>query len=65
MNSYFSQTSALSGKNVLRFIREVGDRMTNMAVRMEERDGWFEDRTAQIDALERHLLKLHDAAVQM
>ncbi len=37
---FFFQTSALSGKSVLRFIRDVSDKVTGMALRMEERDGW-------------------------
>lgn len=35
-----NQTSALSGKNVMKFITKGVDKMTNMTVRMEETDEW-------------------------
>ena len=52
-----NQTSALSGRNVLRMIRKVGD-----TGRMEETDRWFEEITAMLINLDSQLQKLHVAA---
>ena len=34
------QTSSLSGKNVMKFIAKVGDKVTNLTIKMEETDEW-------------------------
>ena len=56
-----NQTSALSGKSVIKLISKVGDKMVNMTVKMEETDTWFEEKTAHIDRLEANLRKLHSS----
>ena len=35
-----SQTASLSAKNVVKFISKVGERVTNMTIKMEETDEW-------------------------
>jgi sorting nexin-1/2 len=35
-----SQTSAISGKSVIKFINKVGDRVANITLKMEETDEW-------------------------
>ena len=35
-----NQTASLSGKNVMKFISRVGERVTSMTLKMEETDEW-------------------------
>ena len=35
-----NQTAALSGKNVMKVINKLGDKVTNMTLKMEETDEW-------------------------
>ncbi|TRY76925.1 hypothetical protein TCAL_10147 [Tigriopus californicus] len=56
-----NQTSTLSGKNVMRFISKSVDRVTNMTLKMEETDEWFEEKNHSIEQLDQHLRKLHSA----
>ena len=37
-----SQTSALSGKSVMKLITKVGDSLSTMTLKMEETDEWWE-----------------------
>jgi len=53
-----NQTAALSGKNVLKAITKLGDKVTQYATKMEETDQWFEDKTFVIDNLDNQLRKL-------
>merc|ERR1712241_853298 len=53
-----NQTAALSGKNVLKVISKLGDKVTNYATKMEESDQWFEDKTFVVDNLDQQLRKL-------
>jgi len=53
-----NSTSTLSGKNMMKLISKVGDRVTNYATKMEETDTWFEDKTMMIENLDTQLRKL-------
>jgi len=53
-----NQTSTLSGKNVMKLISKVGDRVTSYATKMEETDTWFEEKTLMIENLDTQLKKL-------
>merc|ERR1712013_427952 len=53
-----NQTSALSGKNVMKMISKVGDRVSAYTTKMEETDQWFEEKTVMIDNLDMQLRKL-------
>lgn len=53
-----NQTAALSGKNVLKAISKLGDKVTQYATKMEETDQWFEDKTFVIENLDNQLRKL-------
>ena len=53
-----NQTSALSGKSVLKAITKIGDRVTATITKMEETDQWFEDKTFVIENLDNQLRKL-------
>uniref|UniRef100_A0A915HPD0 PX domain-containing protein n=1 Tax=Romanomermis culicivorax TaxID=13658 RepID=A0A915HPD0_ROMCU len=56
-----SQTAALSGSGVMRFLGKVGSSLTKMNLRIEENDTWFQDKQEEIEDLEEQLKKLHDA----
>ena len=53
-----NQTAALSGKNVMKLISKVGDRVSQYTTKMEETDQWFEEKTVMIDNLDMQLRKL-------
>merc|ERR1719266_3196274 len=53
-----NQTAALSGKNVMKLISRVGDRVSQYTTKMEETDQWFEEKTVMIDNLDLQLRKL-------
>merc|ERR1719422_1173840 len=53
-----NQTAALSGKNVLKAISKLGDKVTQYATKMDETDQWFEDKTFVIENLDNQLRKL-------
>eukprot|EP00088_Acartia_fossae_P007330 TRINITY_DN13434_c0_g1_i1.p1 TRINITY_DN13434_c0_g1~~TRINITY_DN13434_c0_g1_i1.p1 ORF type:complete len:569 (+),score=186.17 TRINITY_DN13434_c0_g1_i1:40-1746(+) len=53
-----SQTSTLSSKSVMRMISKVGEKVVNYAVRMDETDQWFHEKTVMIDRLDDQLRKL-------
>eukprot|EP00092_Neocalanus_flemingeri_P024262 GFUD01026311.1.p1 GENE.GFUD01026311.1~~GFUD01026311.1.p1 ORF type:complete len:592 (-),score=249.04 GFUD01026311.1:184-1959(-) len=53
-----NQTSALSGKNVMKLISKVGDRVSLYTTKMEETDQWFEENTLMIENLDLQLRKL-------
>jgi len=53
-----NQTAALSGKNMMKVISKLGDRVSQYATKMEETDQWFEDKTFVIENLDSQLRKL-------
>merc|ERR1711892_1569283 len=53
-----NQTSALSGKSMMKMISKVGDRVSLYTTKMEETDHWFEEKTVMIDNLDLQLRKL-------
>lgn len=53
-----SQTATLSGRSVMRLINKVGDSITNITLKLEETDDWFEERHNMIEQLELQLKKL-------
>jgi len=53
-----NQTSALSGKNVMKLISKVGDKVSAYTTKMEETDTWFEEKTATVESLDTQLRKL-------
>lgn len=59
-----TNTSALSGAGMLKLFKNVTDSVNKMAVKMEETDQWFEEKTRQIDNLYVQFKKLH-ATVEM
>lgn len=56
-----SQTASLSAKNVVKFISKVGERVTNMTIKMEETDEWFEEKSEVMDQLDHQLRRLHSS----
>uniref|UniRef100_A0A0K2U341 PX domain-containing protein n=1 Tax=Lepeophtheirus salmonis TaxID=72036 RepID=A0A0K2U341_LEPSM len=54
-----NQTSALSSKSVMKLINKVGDKVSNLTLKMDETDEWFVEKTQFIDALDIQLKKLH------
>jgi len=60
-----NQTAALSGKNMLRAITKLGDKVNAYATKMEETDQWFEDKTFVIENLDQQLRKLLTATEAM
>ncbi|KAH0539525.1 sorting nexin-2 isoform X2 [Cotesia glomerata] len=56
-----TSTSALSGAGVMRLFNKVGETMNKITYKMDESDGWFEEKTAQIDSLDTQLRALHSA----
>merc|ERR1711915_599455 len=53
-----NQTAALSGKNMMKVISKLGDKVSQYATKMEETDQWFEEKTVMIDNLDLQLRKL-------
>jgi len=53
-----NQTSTLSGKNVMKLISKVGDKVSAYTTKMEETDTWFEEKTVMIENLDMQLRKL-------
>ena len=53
-----NQTAALSGKNVMKLITKVGDKVSQYTTKMEETDQWFEEKTNTIENLDIQLRKL-------
>ena len=53
-----NQTAALSGKNVMKLITKVGDKVSQYTTKMEETDQWFEEKTTMIENLDIQLRKL-------
>jgi len=53
-----NQTAALSGKNMMKVISKLGDKVSQYATKMEETDQWFEDKTFVIENLDSQLRKL-------
>ena len=60
-----NQTAALSGKNVMKMISKVGDRVSAYTTKMEETDTWFEEKTVTVENLDNQLRKLHVATEAM
>merc|ERR1719419_1885983 len=56
-----NQTMTFSGKNMMKIINKVGDSITNITLKLEETDDWFEEKTNTIEQLENQLRKLHQA----
>ena len=54
-----TNTSALSGAGMLKMFKNVTDSVTKIAVKMEETDQWFEEKTRQIENLYIQFKKLH------
>jgi len=60
-----NQTSALSGKNVMKLISKVGDKVSAYTTKMEETDTWFEEKTVMVENLDQQLRKLLVATESM
>ena len=60
-----NQTAALSGKNMMKVISKLGDRVSSITLKMEETDDWFEDKTMVIENLDTQLKKLLTATEAM
>jgi len=60
-----NQTAALSGKNMMKMISKVGDRVSAYTTKMEETDTWFEEKTVTVENLDNQLRKLHVATEAM
>lgn len=60
-----NQTAALSGKNMMKAISKLGDKVNAYATKMEETDQWFEDKTFVIENLDQQLRKLLTATEAM
>merc|ERR1719510_2412877 len=56
-----SQTAAVSGKSMMKIISKIGDSITNITLKLEETDDWFEEKNNTIEQLENQLRKLHQA----
>ncbi|KAG6794835.1 sorting nexin-2 [Apis cerana] len=56
-----TNTSALSGKGVMRLFNKVGETVNKITYKMDETDKWFEEKTSQIDSLDVQLRALHSA----
>ncbi|KAG7203267.1 hypothetical protein KM043_010362 [Ampulex compressa] len=56
-----TNTSALSGKGVMRLFNKVGETVNKITYKMDETDTWFEEKTSQIDSLDIQLRALHSA----
>ncbi|XP_020283860.1 sorting nexin-2 [Pseudomyrmex gracilis] len=56
-----TNTSALSGKGVMRLFNKVGETVNKITYKMDESDMWFEEKTSQIDSLDIQLRSLHSA----
>nr|XP_003705160.1 PREDICTED: sorting nexin-2 [Megachile rotundata]XP_012144937.1 PREDICTED: sorting nexin-2 [Megachile rotundata] len=56
-----TNTSALSGKGVMRLFSKVGETVNKITYKMDETDKWFEEKTSQIDSLDVQLRALHSA----
>merc|ERR1719273_2360877 len=54
-----NQTSALSSRNMMKLINKVGDSLSNMTIKMEETDDWFEEKSQTFEQLDLQLRKLH------
>ncbi|XP_017776336.1 PREDICTED: sorting nexin-2-like [Nicrophorus vespilloides] len=54
-----TNTSALSGAGVMRFINKVGETVNKITYKMEETDPWFENKLVHVEGLENQLRKLH------
>lgn len=54
-----SNTSALSGAGMLKMFKTVTDSVSKIAVKMEETDQWFEEKTRQVDNLYVQFKKMH------
>lgn len=55
-----TSTSALSSAGVMRLFNKVGETVNKITYKMDESDPWFEDKLAQVEALETQLRKLHN-----
>ncbi|XP_076289217.1 sorting nexin 1 [Lasioglossum baleicum] len=56
-----TNTSALSGKGVMRLFNKVGETVNKITYKMDETDKWFEEKTSQIYSLDIQLRALHSA----
>jgi len=54
-----NQTSTLSSRNMMKLINKVGDSLSNMTIKMEETDDWFEEKSQTFEQLDLQLRKLH------
>ncbi|GLH07322.1 Sorting nexin-2 [Gryllus bimaculatus] len=54
-----TNTSALSGAGMMRFLNKVGETVNKITYKMEESDPWFEEKTQQVENLDIQLRKLH------
>lgn len=52
-------TSALSGTGMLKMLKNVTDSVTKIAIKMDETDQWFEEKSHQIDNLYVQFKKTH------
>jgi sorting nexin-1/2 len=58
-------TSALSGAGVFKMFKSVSDSVTKIAIKIDETDAWFEEKTHQIDALHHQYKKMHSIVEMM
>jgi len=56
-----THTSAFSKGGFSRLVKNVGEAMSKMTMKIDEQDQWFEEKHNQIEALEQQLKKLHVA----
>jgi sorting nexin-1/2 len=54
-----SNTSALSGAGMLKMFKNVTESVSKIAVKMEETDQWFEEKTRQVENLYVQFKKMH------
>lgn len=56
-----TNTRALSGAGVMRFMKNMEGHLNKMTIKMVEEDAWFEEKQQQVESLEIQLKKLHHA----
>jgi len=54
-----TNTSALSGAGMVKMFKNLTDSVSKIAIKMEETDQWFEEKTRRIDNLHIHFTKMH------
>ena len=54
-----NQTSALSSRSMMKFISKVSENLSNITLKMEETDEWFEEKNHNFEQLDQQLRRLH------